>query len=86
VITALARTAEFGCPPPATVTRWPPPIGVPFTIALSRSAILPGDGNYRDTDNTGIMTMTMNGIASNEGHPHQGPRPRAGRRACGNRP
>jgi hypothetical protein len=81
VITALARTAELGCPPPATVTPWPPPIGVPFTIALSRSAILPGDGNYRDTDNTGIMTMTMNGIANT-----QGPRPRTGRRARGNRP
>ena len=79
--TAIARTSEFACPVPATVTRWPPPIGVPFTIALSRSAILPGDGNYRDTDNTGIMAMTMNGIAKN-----QGPRPGAGRRARGNRP
>jgi hypothetical protein len=39
---------------------------VPFTIALSRSGILPGDGNYRETDNTGIMAMTMNGIAKNE--------------------
>ena len=39
---------------------------MPFTIALSRSAILPGDGNYRDDDNTGIMAMTMNGIAKNE--------------------
>jgi hypothetical protein len=54
---------------------------VPFTIALSRSAILPGDGNYRDNDNTGIMAMTMNGIAKNEG-----PRPRVGRRAGWNRP
>jgi hypothetical protein len=80
VITAIARTDEFACPAPATVTRWPPPIGVPFTIALSRSGILPGDGNYRDTDNTGIMAMTMNGIAKNEG-----PRPGAGRRARGNR-
>jgi glycosyltransferase involved in cell wall biosynthesis len=40
---------------------------VPFTIALSRSAILPGDGNYPGSDNTGIMAMTMNGVASNEG-------------------
>jgi len=39
---------------------------VPFTIALSRSAILPGDGNYPGSDNTGIMAMTMNGIAKNE--------------------
>jgi hypothetical protein len=53
---------------------------VPFTIALSRSAILPGDGNYRDNDNAGIMAMTMNGIAENEG-----PRPGAGRRVGGNR-
>jgi len=53
---------------------------VTFTIALSRSAILPGDGNYRDHDNTGIMAMTMNGIAKNEG-----PRPGAVRRARGNR-
>jgi hypothetical protein len=66
--------------PGATVTRWPPPIGVPFTMALSRSAILPGDGNYRGTLNTGIMAMTMNGIVKNEG-----PRPQAGRRARGNR-
>jgi hypothetical protein len=63
-----------------TVTRWPSPIGVPFTIALSRSGILPGDGNYRDDDNAGIMAMTMNGIAKNEG-----PRPGAGRRARWNR-
>jgi hypothetical protein len=54
---------------------------VPFTIALSRSAILPGDGNYRVNDNTGIMAMTMNGIAKNEG-----PVPLAGRRAGGNQP
>jgi hypothetical protein len=80
VITAIARTDEFACPAPATVTRWPPPIGVPFTIALSRSGILPGDGNYRDTDNTGIMAMTMNGIVKNEG-----PRSGAGRRARGYR-
>jgi hypothetical protein len=53
---------------------------VPFTIALSRSGILPGDGNYRDNDNTGIMAMTMNGIAKNER-----PWPGAGRRARGNR-
>jgi hypothetical protein len=45
---------------------------------LSRSAILPGDGNYRDNDNTGIMAMTMNGIAK-----HEGRRPGAGRRARG---
>ena len=80
MITAIARTDEFACPAPATVTRWPPPIGVPFTIALSRSGILPGDGNYRDTDNTGIMAMTMNGIVKNEG-----PRSGAGRRARGYR-
>jgi hypothetical protein len=54
---------------------------VPFTIALSRSAILPGDGNYPGSDNTGIMAMTMNGIAKNEG-----PGPGAGRRARGTRP
>jgi hypothetical protein len=53
---------------------------VPFTIALSRSGILPGDGNYRDDDNAGIMAMTMNGIAKNEGR-----RPGAGRRARWNR-
>jgi len=54
---------------------------VPFTIALSRSGILPGDGNYRDNHNTGIMAMTMNAIAK-----HKGPRPGAARRARGNRP
>jgi hypothetical protein len=53
---------------------------VPFTFALSRSGILPGDGNYRDDDNTGIMAMTMNGIAK-----HEGLWPGAGRRARGNR-
>jgi hypothetical protein len=68
-----------------TVTRRPLPIGVPFTIASSRSGILPGDGNYPGTDNTGIMAMTMNGIPKHEGRPHQGPRPEAGRRARGNR-
>jgi hypothetical protein len=40
---------------------------VPFTTASPRSAILPGDGNYRDHRNAGIMAMTMNGIAKNEG-------------------
>ena len=80
MITAIARTAGFACPAPTTVTRWPPPIGVPFTIASSRSGILPGDGNYRDIDNTGIMAMTMNGIAKNKG-----PWPGAPRRARGNR-
>ena len=61
------------------VTRWLPGIGTPFTSALSRSAILPGDGNYRDNLNAGIMAMTMNGIAMNA-------RPgRADRRARGNR-
>lgn len=79
--TAIARTEAFACPAPATVTRWPPPIGVPFTIASSRSGILPGDGNYRVNDNTGIMAMTMNGIVRNEG-----PQPGAGRRARGTRP
>jgi hypothetical protein len=54
---------------------------VPFTIALSRSGILPGDGNYRDNDNAGIMAMTMNGTAKDEG-PR---RPGAGRRVGGNR-
>jgi len=66
--------------PGGTVTRWPPLIGVPFTIALSRFGMLPGDGNYRDDDNAGIMAMTMNDIAK-----HEGPRPGAGRRARGNR-
>jgi hypothetical protein len=51
-----------------------------FTIALSRSAILPGDGNYRGNHNTGIMAMTMNAIAKNGDR-----RPLAGRRARGNR-
>jgi hypothetical protein len=41
-----------------------PGIGVPFTNALSRSAILPGDGNYRDNLNAGIMAMIMNRIAT----------------------
>ncbi len=57
-----------------------PGIGVPFTSALSRSAILPGDGNYRDNLNAGIMAMTMNGIATGAG-----PGPAVGRRARGNR-
>ncbi len=51
-----------------------------FTIALSRSAILPGDGNYRGNLNTGIMALTMNAIAKNGDG-----RPLAGRRARGNR-
>jgi hypothetical protein len=51
-----------------------------FTIALSRSAILPGDGNYRGNLNTGIMALTMNVIAKNGDR-----RPLAGRRARGNR-
>ena len=49
------------------VTPWLPGIGAPFTGALSRSAILPGDGNYRDNLNAGIMAMTMNGIAMGAG-------------------
>ena len=61
------------------VTRWLPGIGAPFTGALSRSAILPGDGNYRDNLNAGIMAMTMNGIAMGAGPG------RADRRARGNR-
>ena len=61
------------------VTRWLPGIGTPFTSALSRSAILPGDGNYRDNLNAGIMAMTMNGIAMGAGPV------RADRRARGNR-
>ena len=73
-------TVTHGKAPELNVTRWLPGIVAPFTSALSRSAILPGDGNYRDTDNTGIMAMTMNGIAKNER-----PRPGAGRRARGNR-
>ena len=61
------------------VTRWLPGIGAPFTGALSRSAILPGDGNYRDNLNAGIMAMTMNRTA-------MGPGPgRADRRGRGNR-
>ena len=51
-----------------------PGIGVLFTSALSRSAILPGDGNYPDNLSAGIMAMTMNGGA--------GPGP-VGRRVCG---
>ena len=61
------------------VTRWLPGIGALFTDALSRSAILPGDGNYRDNLNAGIMAMTMNGIAMGAGPE------RADRRARGNR-
>ena len=49
------------------VTLWLPGIGAPFTGALSRSAILPGDGNYRDNLDAGIMAMTMNGIAMGAG-------------------
>jgi hypothetical protein len=62
------------------VTRWLPRIGAPFTDALPRSAILPGDDNYRDTRSAGIMAMTMSGIA-------MGARPgqAADRRARGNR-
>ena len=44
-----------------------PVIGAPFTGALSGSAILPGDGNYHDHLNAGIMAMTMNGIATSAG-------------------
>jgi len=51
------------------VTRWPPGIVAPFTSALSRSAILPGDGNYRDNLNAGIIAMTMDGIVVS-GHSH----------------
>jgi hypothetical protein len=61
------------------VTRWLPGIRAPFTSASPRSAILPGDGNYRDNLNTGIMAMIMNGIAMGAG------RERADRRARGNR-
>jgi hypothetical protein len=59
------------------VTPWLPGIGAPFTGALSRSAILPGDGNYPDNLNAGIMAMTMNGIAMGAGPG------RVGRRVCG---
>jgi hypothetical protein len=62
------------------VTRCLPGIGTPFTSALSRSAILPGDGNFRDNLNAGIMAMTMNGIAMGAGPGHA-----ADRRARGNR-
>jgi hypothetical protein len=62
------------------VTRSLPGIGVVFTSALSRSAILPGDGNYRDNLNAGIMAMTMDGIAMGAGRA-----PAADRRARGNR-
>ncbi len=61
------------------VTRWLPGIGGLFTGSLPRSAILPGDGNYRDNLNAGIMAMTMNGIAMGVGPG------RADRRARGNR-
>ena len=61
------------------VTRWLSALVAPFTSALSRSAILPGDGNYRDNLNAGIMAMTMNGIAMGTGPG------RADRRARGNR-
>ena len=61
------------------VTRWLPGIGTPFTSALSRSAILPGDGNYRDNLNAGIMAMTMNGRVMGAGPG------RADRRGRGNR-
>ena len=67
-------------PSAGTVTRWPPPGSVPFTMASPRSAILPGDGNYRGNRNPGIMAKIMNAIADNEG-----PAPLAGRRARGNR-
>jgi hypothetical protein len=49
------------------VTRPIPGIAAPFTDALSRSAILRVDGNYRDNLNAGIMAMTMNGIAMGAG-------------------
>ena len=62
------------------VTRWLPGIGALFTDALSRSAILPGDGNYRDNSDAGIMAMTMIGIAMGAG-----PGRAADRRARGNR-
>jgi hypothetical protein len=62
------------------VTRRIPGIAAPFTGALSRSAILRGDGNYRDNLNAGIMAMTMNGIAMGAG-----PGPAADRRARGTR-
>jgi hypothetical protein len=37
------------------VTPRPPGIGFPFTTTLTRSTILPGDGNYRYYLNAGIM-------------------------------
>jgi hypothetical protein len=60
--------------------RWLPGIGAPFTSALSRSAILPGDDNYRDNLDAGIMAMTMIGIATGARPGHA-----AYRRARGNR-
>jgi hypothetical protein len=68
-----------GKAPELNVTRWLPGIVAPFTSALSRSAILPGDGNYRDNLNAGIMAMTMNGITMGAGPG------RADHRARGNR-
>jgi hypothetical protein len=62
------------------VTRRIPGIAAPFTGALSRSAILRGDGNYRDDLNPVSMVMTMNGIAV-----AAGPGPAAQRRARGTR-
>jgi hypothetical protein len=62
------------------VTRSIPGVGAPFTSALPRSAILPGDGNYRDNVNAGIMAMTVKGIAMGAG-----PVRAADRRARGNR-
>ena len=62
------------------VTRWLPGIGAPFTSALSRSAILPGDGNYRDNLNAGIMAMTMNRTAMGAGPGHADRRGRGNRR------
>jgi hypothetical protein len=60
-------TVTHGKAPELNVTRWLPGIVAPFTSALSRSAILPGDGNYRDNLNAGIMAVTMNGIAMGAG-------------------
>jgi phosphatidylinositol alpha 1,6-mannosyltransferase len=54
-------TAGCGCCEPSpdaargNVTGQPPPIGRSFTTTLTRSIILPGDGNYRYYLNAGIM-------------------------------
>jgi hypothetical protein len=67
------------------VTVWLPGIGAPFTGALPASAILPGDGNYRDHLNASIMAMTMNGVAMGAGPGRAAGRRSQVRRVSGNR-